>query len=165
MQKVYLDLSTGVLAGLTASANSKPLILETSTIEADASLQVRAAVLEAVPSAEWLDAPVSGGIPPAWAGTLSFMVGGPKEVFEKARPIMGTMGKKENLILCGGPGAGLATKQINNYIAYCSYVALCEGEWRDLHNTCHCLAKLTCCLRCRDEHWREVRPGSKGPEW
>jgi len=57
------------------------------------------------------------------------MVGGPEEVFEKAKPIMATMGKAENLIRCGGPGAGLATKQINNYIAYCSYVALCEGGY------------------------------------
>ena len=56
------------------------------------------------------------------------MVGGPEDVFEKAKPIMATMGKSENLIHCGGPGAGLATKQINNYIAYCSYVALCEGK-------------------------------------
>ena len=104
------------------------MILETSTIEANTSLEVLAAVQKAVPAAEFLDAPVSGGIPPAWAGTLSFMVGGPKDVFEKARPIMATMGKAENLILCGGPGAGLATKQINNYVAYCSYVALCEGK-------------------------------------
>lgn len=84
---------------------------------------------EFTPSSEFLDAPVSGGIPPAHAGTLSFMVGGPKGVFETAKPIMATMGKAENLIHCGGSGAGLATKQINNYIAYCSYVALCEGRW------------------------------------
>lgn len=57
------------------------------------------------------------------------MVGGPKDVFETAKPVMATMGKAENLIHCGGPGAGLATKQINNYVAYCSYVALCEGEY------------------------------------
>ncbi|KAK5172093.1 uncharacterized protein LTR77_003731 [Saxophila tyrrhenica] len=122
---VYLDPSTGLLAG--CSKDSKKLFLETSTIEATASLGVLKKVQEAVPSAEFLDAPVSGGIPPAHAGTLTFMVGGPEDVFEKAKPIMSTMGKAENLILCGGSGAGLATKQINNYIAYCSYVALCEG--------------------------------------
>ncbi len=122
---VYLDSSTGLLAGCTS--DSKKLFLEASTIEASASLEVLKAVKAAVPSAEFLDAPVSGGIPPAHAGTLTFMVGGPEDVFEKAKPIMATMGKAENLILCGGPGAGLATKQINNYIAYCSYVALCEG--------------------------------------
>ncbi|KAK3723002.1 hypothetical protein LTR37_002148 [Vermiconidia calcicola] len=122
---VYLDSSTGILAG--CSKDSQKLVLETSTIEASTSLEVRKAVEEALPSSEFLDAPVSGGIPPAHAGTLTFMVGGSKDVFEKAKPVMATMGKSENLILCGGPGAGLATKQINNYIAYCSYVALCEG--------------------------------------
>lgn len=125
---VYLDPSTGLLSGCTS--DSKKLFLETSTIEASASLKVLKAVNEAVPAAQFLDAPVSGGIPPAHAGTLTFMVGGPDDVFEKAKPIMATMGKAENLIHCGGPGAGLATKQINNYIAYCSYVALCEGEHR-----------------------------------
>lgn len=128
VKTVYLDPKSGVLAGCPQEGSK--LILETSTIEAEASLEVLAAVQKAVPQAEFLDAPVSGGIPPAWAGTLSFMVGGPKEVFEKAKPVMAMMGKKENLILCGGPGAGLATKQINNYIAYCSYVALCEGQSR-----------------------------------
>lgn len=123
---VFLDASTGLLAGCPTD---KPrLFLETSTIEASASLEVLKAVKDSVPSAKFLDAPVSGGIPPAHAGTLTFMVGGPDDVFEEAKPIMATMGKFENLIHCGGPGAGLATKQINNYIAYCSYVALCEGK-------------------------------------
>ena len=125
MKIVFLDSSTGLLAGCPSGAHR--LFLETSTIEASASLEVLKAVKESAPSAEFLDSPVSGGIPPAHAGTLTFMVGGPKEVFEKGKPIMATMGKAENLIHCGGPGAGLATKQINNYIAYCSYVALCEG--------------------------------------
>ena len=131
MKIVYLDPKTGVLAG--CKNDSKKLILETSTIEASASLEVLAAVKKSVPSARFLDSPVSGGIPPAHAGTLTFMVGGPKDVFEEAKPIMATMGKAENLIHCGGPGAGLATKQINNYIAYCSYVALCEGTKANVH--------------------------------
>ena len=124
---MYLEPSTGVLAG--CSRESHKLLLETSTIEADASLAVLAEVQKKASGLAFLDAPVSGGIPPAWAGTLSFMVGGPREGFERGKPVMAMMGKRENLILCGGPGAGLATKQINNYVAYCSYVALCEGEW------------------------------------
>lgn len=99
VRTVYLDPSTGVLAGLTAASNKKPLILETSTIEADTSLEVLAAIQEALPEAEFLDAPVSGGIPPAWAGTLSFMVGGPREVFERAKGAMGTMGEFERICL------------------------------------------------------------------
>lgn len=126
VKTVFLQPTTGLLSGCTKS--SQTLFLETSTIEASTSLEVLSAVKSAAPSAAFLDAPVSGGIPPAHAGTLTFMVGGPEDVFERAKPVMATMGKKENLILCGGPGAGLATKQINNYIAYCSYVALCEGE-------------------------------------
>ena len=126
MKIVYLDPETGLLAGCKKDSNK--LFLETSTIEASASLEVLKVVKNSVPSARFLDAPVSGGIPPAHAGTLTFMVGGPKDIFEEAKPIMATMGKQENLIHCGGPGAGLATKQINNYIAYCSYVALCEGN-------------------------------------
>lgn len=127
MKTVFLDPTTGLLAG--CSEDRSRLFLETSTIEASASLEVLSAVQKSAPAAKFLDAPVSGGIPPAWAGTLSFMVGGPKEVFENARAVMASMGKAENLIHCGGPGAGLATKQINNYVAYCSYVALCEGEY------------------------------------
>ena len=136
---VFQDPSTGLIAGCTA--NSRKLFLETSTIEASTSLEVLKALHEAVPNAEFLDAPVSGGIPPAHAGTLTFMTGGPESVFEKAKPIMATMGKAENLIRCGGPGAGLATKQINNYIAYCSYVALCEGQSHRLQ--CRCYRWLT----------------------
>lgn len=126
VKTVFLDSSNGLLAG--CKRDSDRLFLETSTIEASGSLEVLKAVQESTPSARFLDAPVSGGIPPAHAGTLTFMVGGPEDVFREAKPIMATMGKAENLIHCGGPGAGLATKQINNYIAYCSYVALCEGE-------------------------------------
>ena len=126
VETVFLDQSTGIIAG--CNTDDCKLFLETSTIEASVSLSVLERLRAAAPRTEFLDSPVSGGIPPAHAGTLTFMVGGPKAVFEKARPIMATMGKPENLIHCGGPGAGLATKQINNYIAYCSYVALCEGE-------------------------------------
>lgn len=91
------------------------------------------------------------------------MVGGPEDVFEKAKPVMATMGKVENLILCGGPGAGLATKQINNYVAYCSYVALCEGEshpgsrredWTVVADGDD----------CRHEHWTQVWTGPEGVE-
>lgn len=127
VETVFLDPSTGLLAG--CSPSSKPLFLETSTIEANASLQILQAVQAALPDAQFLDAPVSGGIGPAHNGTLTFMVGGPQSTFDKAKPIMATMGKEQNLIHCGKPGAGLATKQINNYIAYVSFVALSEGQY------------------------------------
>src|SRR3954466_5440882 len=71
-----------------------------------------------------VDAPVSGGIAAADAGTLTFMVGGTEEAFERARPILETMGK--NVIHAGGPGSGQAAKICNNMLLGASMVATCE---------------------------------------
>ncbi|EME81570.1 uncharacterized protein MYCFIDRAFT_154262 [Pseudocercospora fijiensis CIRAD86] len=122
VSKVFTDPTTGLVAASKPSASK--LFLETSTIEVSTSLQVLKAV-ESSGLGVFLDAPVSGGIPPAANGTLTFMVGGPKSLFDQASPVMSLMGTK--LFHCGKAGAGLATKQINNYVAYCSYIALCEG--------------------------------------
>jgi 3-hydroxyisobutyrate/3-hydroxypropionate dehydrogenase len=54
------------------------------------------------------------------------MCGGPREDFDKALPILATMGKPDNIIHCGDQGAGLATKQLNNYLGYVGYLGLCE---------------------------------------
>ena len=54
-----------------------------------------------------VDAPVSGGTAAAEAGTLTFMVGGPDEAFEKARPLLEVMGK--NVFHAGGAGNGQKT--------------------------------------------------------
>lgn len=55
------------------------------------------------------------------------MCGGSSSVFEIARPYINWYCKPENVFLCGDAGAGLATKLVNNYINFCSYLALCEG--------------------------------------
>jgi 3-hydroxyisobutyrate dehydrogenase len=72
-----------------------------------------------------VDAPVSGGIAAADAGTLTFMVGGSDEAFERARPILEKMGKA--VIHAGGPGAGQAAKICNNMLLGASMVATCES--------------------------------------
>lgn len=109
---------------------SKPrLFLETSTIEVSISLEIRQAVEAASADFKFLDAPVSGGIPIAAQGTLTIMCGGDEKVFEEVKPTLELFGKKENLFLCGDAGAGLATKQINNYIAFVSFIGLCEGAF------------------------------------
>jgi len=65
-----------------------------------------------------VDAPVSGGIGGASAGTLTFMAGGSEEAFEKAEPLFEIMGQKA--VHCGDSGAGQAAKICNNMIlAYC----------------------------------------------
>jgi len=71
-----------------------------------------------------VDAPVSGGIAAADAGTLTFMVGGSDEAFERARPILEKMGKA--VIHAGGPGSGQAAKICNNMLLGASMAATCE---------------------------------------
>jgi 3-hydroxyisobutyrate dehydrogenase len=71
-----------------------------------------------------VDAPVSGGIAAADAGTLTFMVGGSDEGFERARPFLEKMGKA--VIHAGGAGAGQAAKICNNMLLGASMIATCE---------------------------------------
>ena len=74
---------------------------------------------------EMLDAPVSGGEPKAIDGTLSFMVGGKKEVFEKFEPVLKAMGS--SVVLCGGIGAGNVTKLCNQIVVAVNIAAVSEA--------------------------------------
>ncbi len=71
-----------------------------------------------------VDAPVSGGIAAAEGGTLTFMVGGSDEGFERARPFLEAMGKA--VIHAGGPGSGQAAKICNNMLLGATMAATCE---------------------------------------
>jgi 3-hydroxyisobutyrate dehydrogenase len=73
---------------------------------------------------EMVDAPVSGGIAAAEAGTLTFMVGGTTEAFEKAGLYLEIMGKA--VIHAGAPGSGQAAKICNNMLLGASMAATCE---------------------------------------
>jgi 3-hydroxyisobutyrate dehydrogenase len=72
-----------------------------------------------------LDAPVSGGVGGAEAGTLTFMVGGSAAAFETVKPLFEIMGQKA--VHCGGPGAGQAAKICNNMILGATMIATCEA--------------------------------------
>ena len=72
-----------------------------------------------------VDAPVSGGIAAADGGTLTFMVGGSDEGFERARPLLDQMGKA--VIHAGGVGAGQAAKICNNMLLGATMAATCEA--------------------------------------
>ena len=74
---------------------------------------------------EMLDSPVSGGEPKAIDGTLSFMVGGKQEVFDKFKPVLATMGA--SVVRCGDVGAGNTTKLANQIIVACNIQALAEA--------------------------------------
>jgi len=73
---------------------------------------------------EMVDAPVSGGIAAAEAGTLTFMVGGTDAAFERAPPYLEIMGKA--VIHAGAPGSGQAAKICNNMLLGASMAATCE---------------------------------------
>lgn len=72
-----------------------------------------------------LDAPVSGGVVGAEAGTLTFMAGGGEGEFADARALLADMGKR--VVHCGGPGAGQAAKMCNNLILGVSTIAVSEA--------------------------------------
>ena len=72
-----------------------------------------------------LDAPVSGGIGGAEAGTLTFMVGGPMEGFNRAKKLFDIMGQKA--VHCGNSGNGQSAKICNNMILGTTMIATCEA--------------------------------------
>ena len=72
-----------------------------------------------------LDAPVSGGVGGATAGTLTFMVGGDEAGFAIAKPLFGIMGQKA--VHCGPSGNGQAAKICNNMILGVTMIATCEA--------------------------------------
>ena len=72
-----------------------------------------------------LDAPVSGGVAGADAGTLAFMVGGTDEAFARAEPLFGVMGAKA--VLAGGAGAGQGIKICNNMMLAIQMISVAEG--------------------------------------
>jgi 3-hydroxyisobutyrate dehydrogenase len=99
------------------------LFIDSSTIDV-ASARAAAEQAAAAGMAS-LDAPVSGGVGGAAAGTLTFMVGGTAEAFARAKPVLELMGKK--IVHCGAAGAGQAAKICNNMILGISMIAVGEA--------------------------------------
>jgi 3-hydroxyisobutyrate dehydrogenase len=109
--------------GILGSATAGALVVDSSTIDVDTA---RAVAREAAARGfDMIDAPVSGGVAGATAGTLTFMVGGAPKAFARAKPILSAMGR--NIVLAGGPGAGQAAKMCNNMILGVSMIAVCEA--------------------------------------
>jgi 3-hydroxyisobutyrate dehydrogenase len=99
------------------------LVIDCSTIDVDSAKGAHEAGSAA--GVLTLDAPVSGGVGGAAAGTLTFMCGGSDEAFGRAKPILEAMGKR--VVHCGGPGAGQAAKICNNMILGATMIATCEA--------------------------------------
>ena len=110
------------VADVFPNAAPGTLLLDCSTIDvATARANIEAARAKGLVA---VDAPVSGGIAAANAGTLTFMVGGTDEGFARAEPILAKMGKA--VIHAGGAGAGQGAKICNNMLLGASMIATCE---------------------------------------
>ena len=106
-----------------SAAPKGALVIDCSTIDVDSAKRAHAA--GAAAGALTLDAPVSGGVGGATAGTLTFMCGGSPEAFARAKPLLESMGKR--IVHCGGPGAGQAAKICNNMILGATMIVTCEA--------------------------------------
>lgn len=109
----------GLLEGMKAG----DILIEMTSAYPPSTLKVNEAL--AAKGVHMIDAPVSGGVVGAVAGTLSVMVGGDEKIFESCRPILSAMGK--NLFYIGGIGFGHALKAINNFLSATSLAATSEA--------------------------------------
>lgn len=115
-----LDVYNG---GLLTAAKPGTLFIDSSTIDVDSARAARNLALAA--GHRGMDAPVSGGVMGAEAGTLTFMVGGDDADFAEAEPLLSVMGGR--VVHCGGSGAGQAAKICNNMILGVSMIAVSEA--------------------------------------
>lgn len=106
-----------------ATARRNALFIDCSTLDV-ASAVALAGEAEAAGHMA-IDAPVSGGVAAAAAGTLTFMAGGSPEALTRAAPVFEVLGART--IACGGPGSGQAAKLCNNMILGVSMIAVCEA--------------------------------------
>lgn len=109
--------------GVASYMRPGTVFIDMSSINPIASKEVAAVLAEK--GIDMLDAPVSGGEPKAVDGTLSFMVGGKQEVFDRFKPLLDTMGA--SVVRCGEVGAGNTTKLANQIIVACNIQALAEA--------------------------------------
>jgi 3-hydroxyisobutyrate dehydrogenase len=108
---------------IVGAAPSAAILIDCSTIDLASARAVATFATEQGYVA--VDAPVSGGIAAADAGTLTFMVGGSDEGFARAEPVLSAMGKA--VIHAGGNGAGQAAKIANNMLLGATMIATCEA--------------------------------------
>lgn len=117
------EILRSVAAQVIPAMQGGAVLCDCSTVDVDSARavaeQARAAGLDA------LDAPVSGGVGGAAAGTLTFMVGGSAEAFATVKPLFDIMGQKA--VHCGDSGAGQAAKICNNMILGVTMIATCEA--------------------------------------
>jgi 3-hydroxyisobutyrate dehydrogenase-like beta-hydroxyacid dehydrogenase len=107
VEQVYLGPD-----GIIQAARPGQILADHSTVAPATSLKLFSAARER--GAGFLDAPISGGVPRAEAATLTIMVGGEAELFDRARPVFDALGDK--VVLVGGPGTGSVVKLTNQLL-------------------------------------------------
>ncbi len=116
---ILRDVARAVVPAMPPGA----ILVDCSTVDVESARAVAAMAAEAGLGA--LDAPVSGGIGGATAGTLTFMVGGPDAAFAAVLPLFQVMGQKA--VHCGPAGSGQAAKICNNMILGVTMAVTCEA--------------------------------------
>ncbi|MGP9034772.1 MULTISPECIES: 3-hydroxyisobutyrate dehydrogenase [Glutamicibacter] len=111
-------------AGIWANATKDMLLLDSSTVDIETSRYIHAGSAER--GLHFVDAPVSGGISGAAAGTLAFMLGGEPELMDRASGFIAPMSGKT--IVAGGPSMGIAAKICNNMMLFIDLMASAEGS-------------------------------------
>jgi 3-hydroxyisobutyrate dehydrogenase-like beta-hydroxyacid dehydrogenase len=109
--------------GVLETVRSGAIVIDSSTISPVASGKFACKVMGK--GASWLDAPVTGSKHAAEKGDLTYMVGGDREVFDRALPVLQVLGKKH--IYCGTHGLGLTAKLSQNVIQSTMVEIFCEG--------------------------------------
>lgn len=109
--------------GVMVGAPSSTVVIDMSSSYPSSTIRISKQLAER--GVTMLDAPVSGGVAGAIAGTLAIMVGGDEEAFNSRRPLLETMGK--NVLYMGASGAGHSTKIINNFLSAASTLATTEA--------------------------------------
>ena len=118
VEEVYLGED-----GILAVAPRGTLFIDCTTVDVDTARRVAEAARAR--GQVMVDSPMSGGVGGATAGTLTFMVGGPGEGFERARPVLEAMG--QNIFHAGDAGTGAAAKICNNMMLAVQMIAVSEG--------------------------------------
>ncbi|TWD49616.1 NAD(P)-dependent oxidoreductase [Pseudomonas sp. SJZ131] len=109
--------------GIAAGGKSPQLVVDFSSLEPTATREMAAALFSQT-GMRWLDAPVSGGVVGAEAGSLAIMVGGAAADLERVRPVLLTLGQRVTHM--GDVGAGQVTKACNQMIVACNALVIAE---------------------------------------
>lgn len=114
---------SAVYAQIVPVAKKGAILIDSSTIDVTSAKSAHGVAISA--GLHPVDAPVSGGVGGAAAGTLTFMCGGTKDAFDAAKPYLDIMGGK--IVHCGDGGAGQAAKICNNMLLSISMIGTCEA--------------------------------------